>query len=160
MDDQPPRIVDLFLWCFFGGVIGVLLSSLGDYQFQQHVNVFYPTGSPHSTVMQSVACVGELFCPFAWAGTLWGGLYPCRRSRLWWRTVSFYGFMGYGVGLLTSGYVVADPGPNFMTYAYNISGGCLAGTLLGFASAAIAQRRLSLDETPARPEHVSSRSAT
>lgn len=154
MDDRPPRIVDLFLWCFFGGVIGVLLSGLGDYQFQQHVKVFFPPGSPYSTVMQPVALMGEVLRPFAWAGTLWGSLYPCRHSRLWWRTVSFYGFMGYGVGFLTSGYVMADPGPNFMTYAYNIPVCCLVGTLVGLASAAIAQRRLSLDETPSRAEHV------
>lgn len=117
----------LFAVILIGTVIGGLVAMLGGYQYRLYVRTFQPNSGLHTTL----ADFANTIRPVAWFFPMIFGVYQCVRSKVSFDYVLLFGLIGGGFGWMSSGYVMANPGPNYHESIYNAPIGCFVGTILG-----------------------------
>lgn len=126
-DGIRPSGARLFATILVGTLIGGLVAKLGGYEFQRHVRVFHANSAIHCAI-SDIACVAR---PIAWFFPTLFGMYYCVRNRVHFNYILCFGILGGGFGWLSSGYVHANPGPNYSTAIYDVPIWCFVGTVLG-----------------------------
>ena len=125
-------IWEALAWPIVGYVIGLLAGALGDagtdiLRYRGH-GVFHD--------------VARAMQPLPWSGACLGALYGCRRLRWPCKLVILtFGAAGYIFGWLVSGYVYANPGPNYTTHKWDVPLWCLVRTLVGSVLATLLSAR-------------------
>ena len=123
--------VCLVIGVVLGSIVGALISRLGDYDFRRYVNMFHPQGSFERQWLSWIADYARGMQPIAWFGATIGGSYACWRLKREFDLIVMFGIVGGVIGFTNSGYVMADPGPNYSTHYFVVPSWCFAMTLLG-----------------------------
>ena len=143
------------LWLLAATVIGALLSSLACSQFQQHVRVFYPRGTPNSTSMQCVADLAVGLHPFALVGPALGPSYYCWRNGLTTIYLFMFAIPGAVAGFLLSPSIQGMPDQSFI---YTVPGSVFVATVLALVVEVVRADWVADAPAAIRPKHFHSRS--